>query len=95
MSNTHTPALTTRTQWDPRETEGADRGQRNSFVFLEEPGESSVPDRDQNVPRDRPTRDVDDILDYELWREERGRRGRKRRDKAGGRREKNRQRHLS
>jgi hypothetical protein len=43
-------------------------------------------------PKRRPDLDTDDVMDFEQWRKERGQRGRKRRDKAGGRHRKNRDR---
>ena len=43
-------------------------------------------------PMRPPAGGSDDLDEYHDWREDRGRRGRKRRDKAGGRHEKNRQR---
>jgi hypothetical protein len=51
-------------------------------------------DRDEPLPPRKPRRKIpeDERVEYEDWRVERGGRGRKPRDKAGGRRQANRRR---
>jgi hypothetical protein len=63
---------------------------RKDRIDWDEPGA----DRDGPVPCRKRSRKspVDEWDGYDDWREERGLRGRKRRDKAGGRHEVNRQR---
>lgn len=72
-----------------------DIGRPTSRFFPTRAPAQAVVVADDQSPKHWPTRDAEDVIDYEHWREERGRRGRKPRNKAGGRHEKNRRREPS